>query len=170
MVNVQAMSDQELGPSLLIEGLNGFIRGERFTIGQGETSVGRSRNCDISFRRCEKYRTADPDTRDLDQDLNTVSRQHSVFSLDNWHLTIKDLSTNGTFCDDVAVDETLSLTMGENTKVIVRFGSRESIIIQRLGAGQEEVSQSSVLRNPHSTNETEPLKPGAPNPTVEVDA
>ena len=85
------MNLEQLGPSLQIEGLNGFIRGEEFIIQQGETSIGRSRGCDISFRRCRKYREADPETRDSDQDLNTVSRCHCVLALDNWLLTIKDI-------------------------------------------------------------------------------
>ncbi|MEM6820750.1 MAG: FHA domain-containing protein [Verrucomicrobiota bacterium] len=64
-----------------------------FILGEGESSIGRSTECDVSI--------AEP----------TLSRKHAVITVDDGKATIEDLGTaNGTYINRRPVDRTIELT------------------------------------------------------------
>lgn len=153
------MSAPENAPRLKLDGLNGWVRGEFYALEQGDITIGRSRSCDISLRRCRGYRDADPQTRDQDHDFNTVSRRHATLSLSGWHLTIRDHSTNGTFYDDHPIDGEQTIDLENYGALVIRLGTRESLIIHR--AEDEDTLSTQHRSQPlaEDTQSTEPFDP-----------
>jgi len=121
-----------------LEGVIGWVRGERFVLDQGQIVLGRSRHCDISMRRCAGYLRQPGGERDKDHDFNTVSRRHAMVTVEGSVVTIEDLSTNGTFCDEVLLTEPKSFDL-KHGPVLLRLGTRESF---RLQLGQHTFSHS----------------------------
>lgn len=146
------MSEEASSVTLILRGINGWVHGESFDIPQGVTVVGRSRTCDISLRRCHGYRRQNPSTRDQDHDFNTVSRQHVKCTVDGDQLTLEDVSTNGTYCDDSPIEGTFSLPITPDLKVILRLGTRESFMLCH--ASQVQGESRGPLSD--STNHTGP--------------
>ncbi|TVR45504.1 MAG: FHA domain-containing protein [Planctomycetota bacterium] len=148
---------------LVLDGLNGWVRGESYTLHQGEVCIGRSRSCDISLRRCQGYRSADPQTRDNDHDFNTVSRRHVSILVEDTYVTLRDLSSNGTYLDDVPIDNEVRINMSDHNAVVLRLGTREAFILRQLkdeyGTRSTGKLDDSVGTSTYHTQPTDP-RPG----------
>ena len=113
----------------VLDGCFGWVNGERFVLKDGESlTIGRSRSCDVSLRRIQAYLDRSPSVRDEDHDFNTVSREHLRLSLNNGELTIQDLSTNGTYCNNETVERSMSCNLNQ-ADIELRLGTRESFRI-----------------------------------------
>lgn len=92
------MSPQE--DRVLAEGLGAWFGGLRAVLSPGGTLVvGRSRSCDLSIRRSERF-TSRPDKDDVlrSREFNRVSRIHCEISLVGPRtVEVRDLSSNGTW-------------------------------------------------------------------------
>ena len=150
------MSDSSEQPLLVLEGIAGWVRGERFLINEGETTVGRSRSCDISLRRIAGYLEQPSEERDKDHDFNTVSRKHIVITSEGYQVRIQDLSTNGTFCDEAPVDAPIELNI-EQQSVVVRLGTRETFRLTRsnLITNNESTTSASVASGQPAVDDDE---------------
>jgi pSer/pThr/pTyr-binding forkhead associated (FHA) protein len=109
----------------VLEGVIGWVRGEVFPLKQETNIIGRSRHCDISLRQCKGYLRQPATERDLDHDFNTVSRRHATITVKGHVVTIEDLSTNGTFCNEVLLTERKSYDLAVESPLL-RLGTRES--------------------------------------------
>ncbi|MBA3686806.1 MAG: FHA domain-containing protein [Planctomycetes bacterium] len=113
-------------------GTAGFVLGECFVLGDGsDVVIGRSRSCDISLRRAANYLKAASETRDVDQDFNTVSRRHLRLQVHESVVRVQDLSTNGTFCNDDPVQQAREIDLA-NGAFSLRLGTRETFQVQML--------------------------------------
>ena len=101
------MADQ-----LILKGIQGIAKDQTFYINYGQiVSVGRSRNSDISLRKCPGYENLT--TKQLNhENISSISRKHLRIGFYNWQcVELKDLSTNGTFIkllDKETTEEKLS--------------------------------------------------------------
>lgn len=116
---------------LVLTGIEGYCKDESFEIREGATVVmGRSRSCDISFRRLRSWMEASEEQRESAEEFKTVSRRHLKTELvregDVLTLKMTDLSRNGTFVDEQKVgplheikdwDEVHYLRLGEAEKL-----------------------------------------------------
>ena len=87
--------------ALYLIGKKGFCEGEKFPMEYGTTvTVGRSRECDISLRNCDRWKQLPKEKRDQHKDFLSVSRTHCriAYQDDKW-IEIQDTSANGTFVD-----------------------------------------------------------------------
>lgn len=120
----------DLVPVLI--GTAGFVVGECYVLDDGaDVVVGRSRSCDISLRKAAAYLNAPPQVRDEDHDFNTVSRRHIRVQVKDDHLTVQDLSTNGTYINDEQVNQTHEVDLSKGSYSL-RLGTRESFRLTRL--------------------------------------
>lgn len=151
------MSEPETPCDLVLEGLGGWVQGESYAIAQGEVTIGRSRSCDISLRRCAGYRAQDPSKRDQDHDFNTVSRVHLRIKVAGEDVTISDLSSNGTYCDDHPIDGSKVLDMSQTSALVLRLGTRESLVLRRSDASRSHLlaDRDQDSQDGCSTNRTE---------------
>jgi hypothetical protein len=121
------------GAVLALLGVNGWVIGECHALGAGDDIViGRSRSCDISLRRSPQYLSKSRYDRDNDHDFNTVSRRHvhlTVMEADS--VRVEDLSTNGTYVDDVLISDALDINPRESS-VNIRLGTRECYQVKLL--------------------------------------
>ncbi len=116
-------------------GTAGLVDGERYVLGaDADLVLGRSRSCDISLRRSAGYLKAPPTTRDNDHDFNTVSRRHLRLAIRGNTITLHDLSTNGTFCDDEQLREARPLNLTEGKRFLIRLGTRETFALEFVSA------------------------------------
>ena len=101
------------GPMLV--GTDGFVRGEEYRLEPGSTTIiGRSRNCDISLRRCKAWLELESDGRETDADFKTVSRKHIRISYyDHSNIEVEDLSSNGTYVDGKRIGRTVITDLRE---------------------------------------------------------
>lgn len=114
----------------VLTGCRGWVAGERFVLSDGATTViGRSRDCPISLRRITGYLERTPAERDGDHDFNTVSRRHLEIALDKGLATIRDLSTNGVYCNDILITEARQFDLHQGP-VQIRLGTRETFRLE----------------------------------------
>lgn len=120
----------------VLRGIEGWVTGERYVLEPGTSVViGRSRDCDISLRRIAAYLERAPDQRDGDHDFNTVSRRHVRLSVEGTTVTIEDLSTNGTYCDNQTLGEPRIVDL-ERGGHALRLGTRESFSLELIDRSQ----------------------------------
>ncbi len=143
-------SDNNLVPTLV--GVRGWVEGEVYTLHDGdEIIIGRSRSCDISFRRLKAYLDLPREDRDNDHDFNTVSRKHIRIAIANSYVRIDDLSTNGTYIDDELMTDPIEVELG--TEINIRLGTRESFVLKMQSAQDtEKEAGSSAFDNPALDN------------------
>jgi hypothetical protein len=115
---------------LVLEGIAGWVQGERYPLAEGETIIGRSRSCTISLRRASGYLNQAPETRDDDHDFNAISRQHLSVTVQGLKVSIKDLSSNGTWCNGDLMDSQREWDCSDSA-VTVRLGNRETFRVVR---------------------------------------
>ncbi|MFW5844744.1 MAG: FHA domain-containing protein [Planctomycetota bacterium] len=116
---------------IALVGVAGWVAGECYTLRpQDEVIIGRSRSCDISLRRCRTYLSKSRYDRDNDHDFNTVSRRHlQVSIIDERYIRLEDLSTNGTYVDDVLMSDSLDIDT-HTQSVKIRLGTREVLQVR----------------------------------------
>jgi len=115
--------------TLLIEGEDGFIEDEVFTLKPGEKLlIGRSSRCDISIKDCPRLKELSQEERTEDSGFMSVSRQHAeIIFHEPERIEINDMSSNGTFLDDERIeDRVLDLTDDEYR---IRLGVQETILL-----------------------------------------
>lgn len=144
------MSDSGSAPSstqdvLALIGVNGWIAGECYALSPGDDIVlGRSRSCDISLRRAKTYLAKSRYDRDNDHDFNTVSRRHLHLTVvDTSYIRLEDLSTNGTYVDEVLMSDALDVNARERL-IQVRLGTRETIQVQYLSQSDFEAKRTEL--------------------------
>jgi pSer/pThr/pTyr-binding forkhead associated (FHA) protein len=97
------------GRRVLVEGRGGLVEGVKVALRQGvPLAVGRSRSCDLSFRRAAGFRRR-PDREQLlrSREFNRLSRVHCELTLmADGRVEVLDLSHNGTWVDGDRVQGT----------------------------------------------------------------
>lgn len=101
--------DRGTGRRVLVEGRGGLVDGVKVVLRSGvPLAVGRSRSCDLSFRRAAGFRRR-PDREDLlrSREFNRLSRVHCELTLlADGRVEVLDLSHNGTWVDGDRVQGT----------------------------------------------------------------
>ncbi|MHC5067500.1 MAG: FHA domain-containing protein [Planctomycetota bacterium] len=111
----------------LLIGIDGWVEGEVFPFSRATTcTLGRSRNCTVCLRRIAAYLKRPRDERDNDHAFNSISRRHASLDFDGSHVTITDLSSNGTFCNGRAVTDHATFNLDDGP-VTIRLGNRETL-------------------------------------------
>jgi pSer/pThr/pTyr-binding forkhead associated (FHA) protein len=112
---------------IVLKGLQGIVKDETFPIETGqEVVVGRSRSCEISLKSCHAYSMMEPEQRDKDEGLLTVSRKHlRIRFAKPEQVELEDLSSNGTFLDGKKV-ERVTIADLPSKSYEVRLGRRET--------------------------------------------
>jgi pSer/pThr/pTyr-binding forkhead associated (FHA) protein len=97
------------GRRVLVEGRGGLVEGVKVALRQGvPLAVGRSRSCDLSFRRAAGFRRR-PDREQLlrSREFNRLSRVHCELTLmADGRVEVLDLSHTGTWVDGDRVQGT----------------------------------------------------------------
>ena len=112
---------------ILLRGISGLVKDETFTIEAGQNvTLGRSRSCEISIKSCKAYSAMEPEARDKDEGLLTVSRKHVRinFAKDDG-IELEDLSSNGTYLDSKKVDKMVIADLPKKPYEL-RLGRRET--------------------------------------------
>jgi pSer/pThr/pTyr-binding forkhead associated (FHA) protein len=136
-------------------GTAGFVLGECIPLTDGaDIVIGRSRSCDISLRRAANYLKAPSDTRDVDQDFNTVSRRHLRLQVHESVVRVQDLSTNGTFWNDETVQQARETDLA-NGPFTLRLGTRETFQVLLLPKDDPRVVAAEA-REPQSAGPKTP--------------
>jgi pSer/pThr/pTyr-binding forkhead associated (FHA) protein len=128
-----------ISEQLILRGIGGLCEGEVFTVDYGETIViGRSGNCDISMKKCEKYLLLDPEQKDSEKHFQTVSRKHVRLSFYNaTSIEIEDLgSSNGTFLDGQQIERVIINDIRECSHELL-LGTREKLVLE-WSSGEDE--------------------------------
>ncbi|MCE9581505.1 MAG: FHA domain-containing protein [Planctomycetes bacterium] len=112
---------------ILLKGVAGIVKDETFTIESGQdVVVGRSRGCEISLKACKAYSLMEPEAREKDEGLLTVSRKHvRVRFIKPDSIEVEDLSSNGTFLDGKKVEK-MTITDLQLKPYELRLGRRET--------------------------------------------
>lgn len=115
---------------LVLKGVKGIAQGEEFYINLGETvTIGRSRFCKISLRRCPKYKALTKEEK-KSNDVLSISRKHLRLVLsDPECIELRDISTNGTFIDGSRIKDKLISNIKDKTYEI-RLGTHETFLLQ----------------------------------------
>jgi len=97
------MGSKQVEVMLKIKGTDGFVKDEEYSIAPGRSIIiGRSRTCDISLRRTQRYKELKNSKKSSTVDLRfrTVSRKHLKVNYNAPDdIELEDLSSNGTFLD-----------------------------------------------------------------------
>lgn len=135
--------DRQLQTSrAILHGCHGWVAGERYILSDGQTVIiGRSRSCDISLRRIPRYSQMDAVERDNDHDFNTVSRRHIRLTLKRGLVHLEDLSTNGTFFNNIQANGPVDLDLREGP-VQIRLGTRETFSLALEGQPASNLGES----------------------------
>lgn len=114
-------------PKLMLKGITGLVKDESFPIEAGQNvTVGRSRSCDISLKACKAYAMMDPEARDKDEGLLTVSRKHVKIRFARPEsIELEDISSNGTYLDGKKVDKIVIADL-QSKPYELRLGRRET--------------------------------------------
>jgi pSer/pThr/pTyr-binding forkhead associated (FHA) protein len=141
----------------VLEGISGWVSGERFLLADGEVVIGRSRSCDISMRRVEGYLSQPADERDKDHDFNTISRRHVDITVNGSVVRLRDSSTNGTFINDKPLEEPSEYDLAEQG-LELRLGTRETFRLAMAGSagGAPSVSAGDDNGAALATDATDP--------------
>ncbi|MDP7033796.1 MAG: FHA domain-containing protein [Planctomycetota bacterium] len=116
---------------IILRGTHGFFKDERFIIDTGESVlIGRSSSCEVSLKRCERYLLTDPEDRKTSSGYQSVSREHlQLHFLSRTHITLQDLSSNGSFLDGQRFKKTVIKNLLEQPHEI-QIGSSERLVIE----------------------------------------
>src|SRR6185503_5367248 len=114
-------------PRIILKGVTGIVKDESFPIESGQDIVvGRSRGCEISIKACKAYSLMEPEARDKDEGLLTVSRKHvRIRFVKPDGVELEDLSSKGTFLDGKRVEK-LTITDLQAKPYELRLGRRET--------------------------------------------
>ncbi len=115
--------------TLLIEGEEGFLKDEVFTMNPGERSViGRSSSCDISIKECINDDDVSRQELEENKGFMSVSRKHATIVFhEPERVEVQDSSSNGTFLNGQRIEEsTIDL---KNQEHELRFGARETVLL-----------------------------------------
>jgi len=125
---------------LLLEGVSGLFKGERYLVSPGlRMCVGRSRSCDISVTRTRAYRQIGGRVLNENKDFLRMSRRHFEISYEQGGaVRVRDFSRNGILVDGQRVREMLISPedLGRGT-IEIRFGNDE---VLRLGLADATTS------------------------------
>ncbi|NUN51131.1 MAG: FHA domain-containing protein [Candidatus Brocadiae bacterium] len=116
---------------ILLKGVTGIVKDETFPIQGGQdVLLGRSRSCEISLKSCRAYSAMEPEERDRDEGLLTVSRKHlRIRFLKDDGVELEDLSSNGTFLDGKRVEKIVISDLPKKTYEL-RLGRRETFTME----------------------------------------
>lgn len=122
-------------PRIVLKGVAGIVKDESFPIEAGQdVVVGRSRSCEISLKACRAYSMMEPEARDKDEGLLTVSRKHlRIRFVKPDGVELEDLSSNGTFVDGKKVEK-VTITDLAKKPCELRLGRRETFRMELAGA------------------------------------
>ncbi len=114
-------------PRIVLKGVAGIVKDESFTIETGQdVIVGRSRSCEVSIKSCRAYSMMEPEARDKDEGLLTVSRKHlRIRFVQPDAVEVEDLSSNGTFLDGKKVEK-ITIKDLATKPYEIRLGRRET--------------------------------------------
>jgi pSer/pThr/pTyr-binding forkhead associated (FHA) protein len=114
-------------PRIVLKGTTGLVKDETFSIDSGQAvTLGRSRSCDISIKSCKAYAMMEPEARDKDEGLLTVSRKHlKIRFVKPETIELEDLSSNGTFLDGKKVEKLVIADLPQKAYEL-RLGRRET--------------------------------------------
>jgi pSer/pThr/pTyr-binding forkhead associated (FHA) protein len=114
---------------LVLKGIKGFALGELFYIDYGRiATIGRGRECSISYRSFRRY----PRKDEKNKDLLSVSRKHLRITFYNSHsIELKDLSANGTYINGKPIIKRLFITDIATTKTPyeLKLGPTETFLL-----------------------------------------
>ncbi|MCK4908372.1 MAG: FHA domain-containing protein [Planctomycetes bacterium] len=129
---------------LTLKGIKGIADGEVFYVNYGQiVTVGRSRECDISFRRFKKFKDL-PKEKEDNEGLVSVSRKHLRIAFYNSQcVELKDLSSNGSFLNNEQIKKKIIDDIKEKTYEI-RLGSRETF---QLTWGKKDITNQKPETN-----------------------
>lgn len=118
-------------PGPILVGVAGVVTGEQFALEYGKpVVVGRSRECDISLRKCKRWVDAEEAGSETEEASKTVSRKHLKISfLDANSIELEDLSSNGTFVDGKRIDR-LVITDAKETRHEIQLGAGEKFRLE----------------------------------------
>lgn len=115
--------------TLVLKGTNGIAEGEIFYIRYGEiVIIGRGHECDISYRKFDKY----PQRESENKGLLAVSRKHLRIAFYNTHsVELKDLSSNGTYLNGKQIKKRAFIThiATNETPYEIKLGHTETFIL-----------------------------------------
>ncbi len=117
------------GPVLI--GIRGVVEGEIFPLEEGKSIViGRSRDCDISMRKCKRWEETEAAGAEFGEGSRTVSRRHLKITFHGPdRIELEDLSSNGTFVDGKRIDR-LVLTDVRNAAHEIMLGAGEAFRLE----------------------------------------
>lgn len=149
--------DEPGGPAIpVLSGIQGWVEGERYVLKDGDAVViGRSRECDISMRRITGYLERPPGDRDNDHDFNTVSRKHVRIKVKGTAITIEDLSSNGTYCDNQVLRKEMTHDLAKGP-LRLRLGTRETFSLELKTTAQLKHESSARQARKKATPPPEP--------------
>jgi pSer/pThr/pTyr-binding forkhead associated (FHA) protein len=114
---------------LILKGIKGLALSETFYIDYGQmATIGRGRECSISYRTFKKY----PRNDENNKDLLSVSRKHLRITFYNSNsIELKDLSANGTCINGKPVIKRLFITDIATTKTPyeIKLGPNETFLL-----------------------------------------
>jgi pSer/pThr/pTyr-binding forkhead associated (FHA) protein len=115
------MTGANAAAAITVRGHGGLLAGVDLSLTPGQTLVvGRSRSCDVSLRRTDRF-LARRDAEDLlaSREFNRISRIHCEIEFrKDGQLQVRDLSRNGTLVDGVRVGRTHLLRVGRRTVTV----------------------------------------------------
>ena len=118
---------------LALIGVRGHAAGEIFVLEPGRSyCIGRSRSCDISFRRLPAWIDKTEEEQNVDMHFRTISGKHLTLavSADAREVTVTDHSSNGTFLDSRRMECPITLTDLDDREHYLRFGSQEEMVLK----------------------------------------
>ncbi len=138
---------------LTLKGIKGIADGEVFYVNYGQiVTVGRSRECDISFRRFKKFKDL-PKEKEDNEGLVSVSRKHLRIAFYNSQcVELKDLSSNGSFLNNEQIKKKIIDDIKEKTYEI-RLGSRETFQLTWGKKACPELVEGTTNQKPETNGE-----------------
>lgn len=121
--------------TILIQGVRGLAKGEKFRLQEGQTIViGRSRKCDFSLRRSFAYLRLTPQERSQQKNFQAISRQHCRISFINKStLEIEDISRHGTQVNGKEIRRVIITDIDRKTYHLL-LGKTEELSLQNLAS------------------------------------
>ncbi len=133
---------------LVFTGVEGYCTDETFSVRVDDIKlVGRSRSCDFSMRKMNKWLSASDEEREESTEFRSISRRHLKVQLlcegEEYTVKFTDLSRNGTFVDQDRIGPVFELK-GEamDEKHYVRLGDKETFeMVLTEDTGEEDPGQ-----------------------------
>jgi hypothetical protein len=145
-------------------GTNGMVEHEIYLLPKERpVTLGRSRSCAISFRRCRQYLAAASPARDQDRDFNTVSRKHVRITVKSGFAVLEDLSSNGTTLGEEVLTGSTSVDLTTGP-CLIRLGTRETLSLQLMASDDERLKGLSEVMPDGPDEPGEALDPNTLQP------